>query len=179
MDADTAALFDENLEALERLNRDLFEPYGSNVGGTHPGYTAPDISLSATGIPGDVVAASAPPLTDYDRLMRVYCVMLWTCWEVFKRGRFDRDFDAFLAGKDDMIELKALRNCIVHYSGNVQRATSDANQLTPAQARILTTNGTARGYIKFDSIYLEQQHLAEFTAMIKVRNAEYRTHAGI
>ncbi len=179
MDIETATLFEENVEALERLQRDLFQPYGANGLVSGPGYTAPDISFSATEVPGDVVVPSAPPLTDYDRIKRIYCVMLWTCWEIFKRGRGDRAFEEWIAGKPDLIELRALRNCIVHYNGNVQKATLNANQLTPAQARILVTNGTTRGYIKFDNIYLEEVHLIQFTAILRSRYAEYRTEAGI
>jgi|GEM_PF-5935195 len=163
--------FEENIKNLEQLNGSIFQPIKNLVSETRNIGESP-IGSATTGENTDVTESGPVPLTDYDLLNRIYCIMLWVYWEELKQTKDDQIFWNFINGDDDLKELYALRNCLVHCNGSVQKAL--LNNLKPDLAKILDDRGRKKNYIKFEVILLTPDHLTEFTSMLRAKYKEYK-----
>jgi len=163
--------FEENIKNLEQLNNSVFQPLRNLISETRNIGEGP--IGSATAAENTNVTESGPVLlTDYDLVNRIYCIMLWVYWEELKQNKDDQIFWNFVNADDDLKELYALRNCLVHCTASVQKAL--LNNLKPDLAEILNDRGRKKNYIKFEVILLNPHHLTGFTSMLKTKYKEYK-----
>lgn len=150
------------IENLEKLNTEYIQANKSILESRSLTQISVTHSVSNTTIVSQTTSTSSlVVMSDYLRLYRMYCIMLWTYWEAL--GIFS----------DKLDELRLVRNCLVHHDGDMFKYSNSSRAV---EGELLIQISMGKSYVNGYSIIFSESDIAYFTDLLKI---EFKAHAGI
>lgn len=151
------------IQGLEKFNLEYIQANREILETRSPIQIQPTSSVISSGL---ITTSSVQSIVinDYVRMCRMYCIMLWTYWETL--GIQTQSLD----------EIRLVRNCLVHYEGDMARYSQSRDAKWAAQGKKLISISQGKPYIQVYNLIIKDQDLTYFTMLVKT---EFTNSTGV